>query len=436
MSRRAGLPHGAQQPGRASEQGHDAFGPDALSGDVAQAAGGQAPRYKRWRRQTAARAPIGLLLDSVLQAGAAEQAQQDADQPSLVDDMAASPLVAAAWPSVSGAESLICSALAQHLLSAPAPSIGPCHLLLSQASEYASAVVGVPLSTSALLGVLCSPEGQGVFEFGLLPNGREVVFLDEGALRRVAAARSMGGLQGGPVGGLPFRQAQLSGPTVHQGGLPSPWETAAASARPRQHMMTVPSAMPGRPGPGPGQGYPGGMQLPSMLALPPGAAGAPSQALLRTLPSDSMSSHAAAMTSSSSTGRLYSGGSLSASISTLHSTLLARPGYLGGHGSLSERDPRLSMELGIPLTPGGPAGEVLDGTGGADGGGAAAYGVMAAVAAAWPGDSALARLKRRAALTLAAVLDGPEGPHSMLAVRRGGASDSRNAGLAARSWVE
>ncbi|EFJ43112.1 hypothetical protein VOLCADRAFT_96821 [Volvox carteri f. nagariensis] len=41
--------------------------------------------------------------------------------------------------------------------------------------------------------------------------------------------------------------------------------------------------------------------------------------------------------------------------------------------------------------------------------------VLNAVVAAWPGSSALARLKRRAALALAAAADGPEGPYSMLA---------------------
>ncbi|GFR52730.1 hypothetical protein Agub_g15267 [Astrephomene gubernaculifera] len=41
--------------------------------------------------------------------------------------------------------------------------------------------------------------------------------------------------------------------------------------------------------------------------------------------------------------------------------------------------------------------------------------VLAAIAAAWPGTGALARLKRRAALALAAAQDGPEGPYSMLA---------------------
>ncbi|GIM14705.1 hypothetical protein Vretimale_17646, partial [Volvox reticuliferus] len=41
--------------------------------------------------------------------------------------------------------------------------------------------------------------------------------------------------------------------------------------------------------------------------------------------------------------------------------------------------------------------------------------VLDAVLAAWPGSSALARLKRRAALALASAKDGPEGPYSMLA---------------------
>lgn len=52
--------------------------------------------------------------------------------------------------------------------------------------------------------------------------------------------------------------------------------------------------------------------------------------------------------------------------------------------------------------------------------------VLNAVALAWPGNNALARVKRRAALALAVATDGPEGPYSMLAVR---------GQLACVSWV-
>ncbi len=103
----------------------------------------------------------------------------------------------------------------------------------------------------------------------------------------------------------------------------------------------------------------------------------------------------------------------------------AMPNIPYSYGQAAAAAPALYYSLGTaPLPPmhfqgNGAAGGGGGGRGVSDAAERLPAALRQAVAAAWPGDGPLERLKRRAALTLAATLSGPEGPHTMLAVGAG-----------------
>ncbi|KXZ48947.1 hypothetical protein GPECTOR_24g237 [Gonium pectorale] len=216
--------------------------------------------------------------------------------------------------------------------------------------------------------LLSSPESRGVFVV-YLQDIREVVRLDEQALRRAAAE-----------GASPTASAS-AGPSTPPGPCPdptaagpSPWEEPALGA---MALATTAERTTSS-------------QLPPTHSHPPRPGAPSSEALSSELASRDVSSlmmSASLLTSSSAplTGR---GSAITATSSV--------PWGAGGN---------------LTTAPSGSEGlELIDAAGNS-----LPQAVVAAIMLAWPGTNALARLKRRAALALAAAQEGPEGPHSMLA---------------------
>ncbi|PNH03519.1 hypothetical protein TSOC_010414 [Tetrabaena socialis] len=269
-------------------------------------------------------------------------------------------------------ELLRCIAL--WLAGSPYPQLGPHAAQLPSLGHrlrlHHADLWPVPGAPKAKLkDVLLGPSGRGVFR--LEQHGlRDVVSLDVGALQAavVAPAALPQPAASGAAGATMAAAASAAGAAAVAVG-------AAAARAAGEAVALDAQALPAPPAP----------------SMPPASAGTCDAAgMLRTGGGSGLQ-----QPRSSSGGRSSSGDGRSSSGADASARPTAVPAAAPGPGP-------------------GPATAPAVGVAAAAGATAPAVGVAAAAEAAWPGPDALPRLRRRAALLLAAMEEpGPEGPHSM-----------------------